>query len=70
MYKLLAEVLARRFSGCLQGIILDSQNAFVNGHQILDAVLVANVCVDLRLPDRDLGILCKLAIEKAYDRWR
>lgn len=35
---------------------------------ILDGVLIANKCVHLRYGDKSSGLLCKLDLEKAYDR--
>ena len=68
VYKILAKVLASRLRLVIGKIVGPYQHAFVAGCQILDAALVANECVDACLKSNLPSLICKLDIEKAYDR--
>ncbi|XP_077252938.1 uncharacterized protein LOC143892304 [Tasmannia lanceolata] len=68
LYKVLSEVLADRIKIVLPCIISENQCAFVSQRQILDCSLVANEMVDWMAKSGEQEVICKLDMEKAYDR--
>ncbi|RVX12865.1 LINE-1 retrotransposable element ORF2 protein [Vitis vinifera] len=67
LYKIIAKVLVGRLRGVLHETIHSTQGAFVQGRQILDAVLIANEIVDEKRRSGEEGIVFKIDFEKAYD---
>ena len=67
VYKILAKVLASRLQKVLPNLISPT-HPFVQGRQMLDGVLVANECLHSRNLHKRPGLICKLDLEKAYDR--
>ena len=67
IYKWMEKVMANRLKKVLLKVISKAQNAFVEGRQILDAILVANEAIDSILKSSRGAFVCKLDLEKAYD---
>lgn len=67
IYKIISKVLSIRLAKVMNETISTSQNAFVEGGQILHATLVANEVVDSRRKQRSARCICKLDPEKTYD---
>jgi hypothetical protein len=60
-------VLTSQLKLVLGKLVSQTQSAFVPRIQILDSILMANECVDSRIRYGELGLICKLDLEKAYD---
>ena len=59
--------MAKALANKLKKVLPSSQNAFVEGRQILDVALIANEAIDSLLKRNESGVLCNLDLEKAYD---
>ncbi|RVW33074.1 putative ribonuclease H protein [Vitis vinifera] len=57
----------RAYKRVLHETIHSTQGAFVQGRQILDAVLIANEIVDEKRRSGEEGVVFKIDFEKAYD---
>ncbi|RVW39985.1 Transposon TX1 uncharacterized 149 kDa protein [Vitis vinifera] len=67
VYKLLAKVLANRLKLVMGEVISYSQQAVIQGKQILNAILIANETLDFRLKDNKSSLFLKMDIKKAFD---
>ena len=60
LYKIIAKVLAERLRRVLHETIHSTQGAFVQGRQILEAVLIANEIVDEKRRLEEEGVVFKI----------
>lgn len=52
----------------LKSVITHNQSTFIEGRQSVDGVLIVNECINSLMKKKEACILCKLHLEKAYDR--
>ena len=64
---MLVKVLVNRLKLVIGEVISDSQQAFIQGRQILDTVLIDSKALNSKLKDNTSGLLLKMDIEKAFD---
>ena len=63
LYKIIVKVLLERLRGVLHETIHSTQGVFVQGRQILDAVLIANEIVDEKRQSGEEGV-SKLTLKR------
>lgn len=68
LYKIISKVLACRLRLVIGEVVSATQSAFIQGRQILDSTLIANECVDSMKKCKNKWVVCKVDMEKAYDR--
>lgn len=69
LYKIIAKVLSRCIRGVLLEIIHTFEGAFVEGRQILDAVLIANEVVDEKRRSKEERFSSKLILKRPMLIW-
>lgn len=67
-YKVIAKVLSSRLQPLMTQLVDPSQSGFIAERQIIDGILIANELVDSRIKYKATGLICKVDLEKAFDR--
>ena len=67
LYKESSKLLVERLKRVIHSLVDRHQMAFIKGRQIMDAILIANECIETRQRSNKPGIVCTLDIQKAYD---
>ena len=67
LYNVLEKVLENKLRKIIEGLISDTQSAFISSRQILDGILIFNEVVDDAHKNKKELLLFKVDFEKAYD---
>jgi hypothetical protein len=70
IYKIITKVIALRLKPILPFIISKEQSGYVEGHQIMDSVILVHEVIHSLKSTRTPGMLIKLDLSKAFDRLR
>lgn len=70
IYKIISNLMADRLEKCLGKVISEEQSGFVEGHQILDGVVIATETIHSMETSKEKAMFIKLDMAKAYDRVR
>ena len=69
IYKIISKVIANLLKPLLPKLICPEQLGFVEGRQILDGVILVHEVIHSLKSTQKLGMLIKLDIETAYDKF-
>lgn len=68
IYKIISKLIVVRLKKCLGKVISEEQSGFVEGHQILDGVVITIETIHSMATSKEKAMFIKLDMAKAYDR--
>lgn len=68
LYKIILKMLSNWLRGVMGMLVSSTKSVFIHGRKILDNIIIANECLDLKRSKKENGVVCKLDMEKAYNR--
>jgi hypothetical protein len=68
IYKIISKVIPSDSSPFLPSLVSPEQCGYVEGHQILDSILLAHEVAHSLKTTKTLGMLIKLDMSKAFDK--
>lgn len=64
IYKIISKLIAERLKNWLGGVISEEQSGFVEGHQILDGVVIATKTIHSMAASKEKAIFIKLDMQR------